>query len=369
MPETQVDIVIIGAGDACLSCAYHLAPHAKVAVIEGESQPGYHSSGRSAAVFHASLGAPPVHALSRHALGFFETPPEGFTETPLLQPCGAYFTAPDWAAIDRFFDTHKVAFPAIEKVNTTTMRATGLPVHPDIVGAVYDPGLLHIDVGALMDGFLRGARQHGATLLGDSGVQAVARDGTGWRIAAGAETIKAERIVNAAGAWADRVAGLAGLPPLGIEPRRRTAITFDGPVGADVRGWPALVHTESGAYVKPEGGRLLASPGDATPSPPCDAAPEEIDIATAAHYAETLLDLPVRRVVAKWAGLRSFLPDELPALGEDAAAEGFYWCAALGGYGVQTAPATGRLLAAMITGSRTPENLPVAAFAPRRKTA
>ena len=231
-------------------------------------------------------------------------------------------------------------------------------LRPDYVaGAILEPAAMDIDVHALHGGFLKLARSRGATVRSGAGLAALEREGAGWRAETAAGPVAAGIVVNAAGAWADAVGELAGLIPLGLTPKRRTAVVFEPAEPVDATAWPLICDVDERFYVKPEGGRLLASPADATPSPPCDAQPEELDIALALDRVEKATSLKPRRVTHRWAGLRSFFPDGVPAVGFDPRVDGFLWVAGQGGYGIQTSPAMGRVAAALALGRALPDDI------------
>jgi D-arginine dehydrogenase len=216
---------------------------------------------------------------------------------------------------------------------------------------------MDIDVGALHQGFLRGFKARGGRLMTGAGVWAIERRGESWRIQTAAGDLTAGTVVNAAGAWADEIAETAGIAPLGLVPRRRTVITFDPPGGIAVAHWPMTIDVDESVYFKPEAGRILASPCDETPMPPSDAQPDEWDVAVAVDRLQEATTLTVERIAHKWAGLRSFLADKLPAVGPDTAEPTFFWLAGQGGYGIKTAPALGRMAAALLTGREIPADL------------
>ena len=216
---------------------------------------------------------------------------------------------------------------------------------------------MDIDVHALHQGYLKGLRRRGGEVAVEAQVTAMHRTAGEWRVESRAGSFSAPLVVNAAGAWADEIARLAGARPIGLVPKRRTVITLDGPEGLDLRAWPLAVTIDESFYFKPDSGRLLASPADETPSPPCDAQPEELDVAVTVERVESVTTLPVRRIAHKWAGLRSFAADKSLVIGPDPDAEGFVWLAGQGGYGIQTAPAAARTATALATGADLPEDV------------
>lgn len=224
-----------------------------------------------------------------------------------------------------------------------------------------DAGLLDetggdLDVDAILQGFLRRLRERGGELYPRSEVQGISRSDGLWKVTCDNETLTAPILVNAAGAWVDEIAALAGLGPLGLRPKRRTAMLMDAPEGRDITDWPLMVNVEEEFYFKPDAGALLLSPADETPSPACDAQPEELDVALAVDRFETATGLEVSRVTHRWAGLRTFAPDKTFVVGFDPRAEGFFWLAGQGGYGVQTSPGMAQLATSLITGSPLQEN-------------
>ncbi len=348
------DVIVVGAGIAGTSAAFALAREGlRVVLLEREEQPAFHATGRSAALFIKSYGNATVRRLTVESEPFYEAPPEGFSEVPLLTPRGFMFVARE-DQLDRLEE--EIAFarrfvPAVRRLDAAEAREL-LPLLRSryAAAAMLDPDARDLDVGAIVAGFLRGLRRAGGTFLGDAEVSGLRRRDGVWRVESRAGPFEAPVLVNAAGAWADALAALAGLPPLGLVPKRRTAFLVEPPSGLAVGHWPLVADVEERFYIKPNAGRILCSPADETPSPPCDAAPEEIDIATAADRIQRAFDLPIRRIAHKWAGLRTFAPDDTPVLGFDPRSEGFFWLAGQGGYGIQTAPAMAALAARAIAG-------------------
>lgn len=354
------DFIIIGAGIAGASAGYELSRYGKTLLLEREDQPGYHSTGRSAAFFAETYGNATVRALTRGARPFFDSPPEGFSDTPLTNACGALHIAThdQSPCLESFHAELSDLSGIVERVPSDVLYAKCPALKPGLyTGGVWDPGAKEIDVHALHQGFLSGFRGRGGVLQTHADVDALNYDSGVWRVNAEGRTYEAACIINAAGAWADHVAALADVPPLGLTPKRRTVITFDAPEGVNPEGWPLVIDVEERFYFKPEAGRLLASPADETPMDPCDVQPDEIDVATAAYRVEQATTLTIRRIVSKWAGLRSFFADKTPTLGFDQQAPGFFWLAGQGGYGIQTSPSLGRLAAALITGEGVPKDL------------
>ncbi|MGY6410252.1 MAG: NAD(P)/FAD-dependent oxidoreductase [Alkalilacustris sp.] len=371
MAAERFDCIVIGAGMAGASAAAEIAGTGRsVLLLEAEAQPGQHATGRSAALFTTSYGPPPVRALSRASEGFFAAAhPE--LDHPLLRARGALFVAPPGR--EGAAEALAAALgPHVRLLDPEQARGVVPLLREGAVGcAVLDPTAADVEVASLHALYLRRLRAAGGVLRTRAALRAMRHAGGLWQVEAPGGAVCAPVVVNAAGAWADAVAERAGVAPLGLEPRRRTALIVDPPAGVDPGGWPMAIDIDERWYVKPDAGRLLLSPADATPSPPCDAQPEEIDVAVAIDRVQGAMDLPVRRIVQKWAGLRSFLPDGVPVAGFDAAAAGFFWLAGQGGYGIQTAPALARVSAALVADGPLPaevlaEGLDRAALSPKR---
>jgi D-arginine dehydrogenase len=355
--DLQVEVAVAGAGMAGSAVAWALAAHAPVVLLERETQPGWHSTGRSAAMLTETYGTATVRALATASRPFFETPPPGFAADALLTPRGMlHLAAPDQMdaldAAERF--AADCGVPA-RRLDAAAVCALAPLLDPAAVGGgLLEPDAQAIDVAALHQGFLRGLKARGGQLLTGAEILGIEREGGGWRLLTRAGTIHARILVNAAGAWADELALLAGVPPVGLVPKRRTAILLDPPPGADPAAWPMVIDVEEQFYIKPESGLLLVSPADETPVAPCDAQPEELDVAIAVDRFERVTGRTVPRIVRRWAGLRSFVADHDPVVGPDPARPDFVWLAALGGFGIMTAPALGQLAAAAALGHHPP---------------
>ncbi|MCF3639451.1 FAD-binding oxidoreductase [Rhizobium sp. TRM95111] len=371
---TSYDIAIIGGGIAGASLACFLAPQRSVLLIERETAPGYHSTGRSAAEFTLRDNAPAVNALARASHGFMMTPPDGFAESPLLARRGAVLvgTAGQEAKVEAAYRRADAAGAAVLRLTTEQALARVPFLDPDyLAAACFDPDYWDIDVDQLLQGYLRGARRHGATVTSGAELCGARHDGRRWTLETTAGAFAAATMVNAAGAWADAVAAAAGVQPLGIVPHRRTAITVDLPNGTDAAALPEVSDIADRFYFKPDAGRLLVSPADETPCEAGDAQPEELDVAYAAHYLEEATTLEVRRIASSWAGLRSFAPDRLPVVGPARDHPAFFWLAGQGGSGILTSPALGQLAAALLAGGPLPaallrEGVEPGAFSPAR---
>jgi D-arginine dehydrogenase len=345
---TVTDVLIIGGGAAGASLGYRLAGRRRVTILEGEDQPGYHATGRSAALYTATYGHAVIRALTVAGRDFLLHPPEGFTEVPLMRPRRVLWIgrADQAASLEAAL---AMAGDDADVCSVETALALCPALDPAYVaGALLEREGYDIDVAALHQGYLAGFRRAGGTLACGARATAIRRAGDAWEVEAGGQTWSCGVVVNAAGAWADAVAGLAGVAPTGLTPMRRTAITFDPPAGLDTAGWPCVLDADETFYFRPDAGRIFASPADETPSPPCDAQPEDLDVAIVVDRIETATDLRVGRIAAKWAGLRTFAPDRVPVVGMDPAAPGFFWLAGQGGYGIMTSPALSAVAAALI---------------------
>lgn len=355
----NVDCVVIGGGIAGASIAAWLAPGMDLVVIEAEAHAGYHATGRSAALYSALYGNATIRALTRASRAFFDAPPQGFAAHPLLRPRDCLFLiGPGQQSLgDAFRADPDVRDETRQLDAEATLARVPILARDQVAGSLLDAGSADIDVDGLHQGFLRAAQAAGARLLLDKTVLGLARDGDHWRVHTRGGSFRTPLVVNAAGAWADAVGHLAGIAPVPLQPMRRTAALVDVPGGLDASGWPAIITIDESHYFKPDAGLLLISPADETPSPPCDAQPEELDVAIAVDRFETLTGQAVRRVRHRWAGLRVFSPDRSPVVGFDPTAPGFFWCAGQGGYGIQTAPALGRAAASLAMGRPLPDDL------------
>lgn len=353
------DFIVIGAGISGASVGYELAARGSVLLLETESSAGHHSTGRSAALFTRNFGGEVVRRINASALPFFEAPPDDFADTPLLAPRGALTVAAEGeeARLDALL---ALSVPGAEIVALTSSEALErVPfLRPErVAAAVWEAGVHDIDVAGLHQAYLRGFARRGGTLARSAEVTALDREGGGWAVPTRAETHRAGVVVNAAGAWAGRIGAMAGATDIGLVPKRRTCILIDAPEGTDVGALPVAEFAGSEVYVKPDGGRLMASPGDATPDVPHDVQPDEMDVAVLADWLQRETRLTIRRIAHKWAGLRSFVADDAPVVGFDPQAPGFFWLAAQGGYGIMMAPALSRATAALCAGEDLPADL------------
>jgi D-arginine dehydrogenase len=352
------DVAIIGAGMAGASLAAEVAGDASVLLLEAEDQPGYHSTGRSAAFWAESYGGPFVQPLTSASGRFLE-------EHGLLGPRGALHLADEeglaaLGALEAEFG-REIAF---ERLSRDRLEALMPGLRPGWIAGLLEPSCADIDVAGLHGLYLASARRRGAIVATGAEVRALRREDGGWTVETAAGDFRAGIVADAAGAWADRVAALGGAAPIGLQPYRRTLMQLRvaPPAPADL---PLVIDALGRFYFKPEGGgRLWLSPHDETPCEPCDCAPEELDVAEAIDRLERTVDWKVERVERSWAGLRTFAPDRRPVYGFDPIIPGFFWCAGQGGFGIQTAPAAARLAAALLL-SRKPE-LDPGPYAPGR---
>lgn len=342
---SRYDVVIIGAGIAGASLAARVAPHARVLMIEAEGQPGYHATGRSAAFWSETYGGPDIQPLSIASEPFLRAPPRDMEAASFLSPRGQLFiaTRADRHVLDGFAAEFAAAGVTLAEAEPSA-RCPGL--RPEWTEGLWDPTCSDIDVARLHAAWLAAARRAGAELVCAANVVGASRNGH-WRIETRAGVFEGEILVNAAGAWADPVAGLAGAPAIGITPLRRTMVQLrvDPPAQASL---PLVTDARYRFYFKPEAGRLWLSPHDEIASDPCDAAPEELDVAVAIDKLQSAVDWKIEAVERKWAGLRSFAPDRKPVYGFDPLVPGLFWCAGQGGFGIQTSPAASALAASML---------------------
>jgi D-arginine dehydrogenase len=356
----ETDVLIVGGGMAGMSLAAALAGRVRVLLVEQESQPGYHATGRSVAFWNESYGGPGVQPLTSASGPLLATPDPAFSERPFLKPRGALHIgrAEDAGlagALSRDFAASGVALLVL---SDEAMRAAVPGLRKDWTVGLSEPSCADIDVAALLDSYRGAARRGGVEFALGSRFISAQPDGSGWRVSTGSDEISCAVIVNAAGAWADSVAQACGLDPLGIAPLRRTVVQLRCPEApAEL---PLVIGLNGNFYFKPEGaGRLWLTPHDETPDMARDVAPEELDVAVAIDRFQTVVDWRIEAVERKWAGLRSFAPDRLPVYGFDPRARArFFWFAGQGGFGIQTAPAAALLGASLLLDDAKP--LPVA---------
>ncbi|HEV7647938.1 MAG TPA: FAD-dependent oxidoreductase [Actinophytocola sp.] len=348
----MVDVLVVGGGMAGISIAYEIAAHARVLLAEAEPALAAHTTGRSAALYAPSYGGGAVRALTAASERRFHDLETELGTPRLLTPRPVI-----WLGADEEGAAHLAGLPA-EPMTPAQARAL-CPALREITAAAYDGSASDIDVMALHDGYRRGLRERGGTIRTASPVTAITRDGGGWRVQAG-EEVTADLVVDAAGAWADELAARAGVPTIGLQPMRRTAAIASGAMPIDP-AWPMVGDAADRYYFRPEGRHLLISPSDETPSEPCDAKPDELDVALAIDRINSHTDLGLRRVHTAWAGLRSFVPDGMPVAGAWPGHPGFAFFAGQGGYGIQLAPAFAAFGAAVVLGTPLPTDVTLAA--------
>ena len=347
----QFDVLIVGGGIAGASLGAEIAGRARTAIIEAETHCGVHATGRSAAFWLESYGGSHVAVLSAASRDFLANPPADFSEHGFLRERGAVHLTQDvLPELPQGIASRVVEREELERI---------LPgVRPQWRRALLEPGCADIDVAGLHASYLRKFRREGGTLANDARLECATHQDGRWMIRLGdGSTVGAAILVNAAGAWADRVAEACGVRPIGVAPKRRTMVQVR--VGrSGVRGLPLVDDAAGTFYFKGEGDRSIwLSPHDEIESDPCDAAPDEIDVATAIDRFEQVVDWPVEAVQRSWAGLRSFAPDRIPVYGFDPVSPAFFWCVGQGGFGIQTAPAASRLAASLLLRDEKPADL------------
>lgn len=345
---TNPDIIVIGAGIAGVSIAAQLSRHAKVLILESETQPAMHATGRSAAYFAPAYGNEVVRDITVASQPFFESPPSDFSEGQLLNKRDALFIA----SKDQSTKEMLAESPHLKLLSGNQILEQVPIISLDRIDrALIDETGGDLDVDAIVQGYLRMFRNNGGELLAGTAVNQLNRKNGLWELTTRDGQYVAPVVVNSSGAWADHVAQAAGVGLLNIQPCRRTAVLVDAPNEESFSSWPLVVDIDENFYFKPDAGQLLISPADETPSEPCDAQPDELDIAIAIDRVMSVTDLEVRRVNHKWAGLRTFAPDKTFVVGFDPDIEGFFWFAGQGGYGVQSAPGLADIGCHLICGS------------------
>lgn len=356
----RYDFVVVGGGIAGASAGCELARRGRVLLIERESQFGYHSTGRSAALYLQTHGPEVIRAMAQGSNAFLTNPPDGFADYPLLKRrTMLYIGRADQASVlDRAAEECARAISGVRRLDFAAAHDM-VPVLREeyVAGAVFDPAAKDIDVHAVHYGFLRQLRRLGGTTITDAELLSLERRNGEWSVRTKAGNFSTPVVINAAGAWADKVAIMAGASPLGLVPKRRTVLIFDPPEGIETGDWPAVHDIGETFYFKPDAGKLLGSPADETPMEPCDAHPDDLDVAVAVERIQKAANLPVTRINRKWAGLRSFVRDGRPVVGYDPKVAGFFWLAGQGGYGIETSPAMGRTCASLATGNGIPGDL------------
>ncbi len=345
------DVIVVGAGIIGASAAHCASRHFATALLEQEPAPGYHSSGRSAAVLLPPYGGPLARALTAASRPFLAHPPNGFHDSALIKPRGAILIARPGHTqlLERWRMGTNMQVDAGQSLSSTE-AVDRVPIlrRERIAAAVYMPEVADIDASNLLHGFLRAFRANDGDLFLNSGACDIRRSSAGWVVDTGNETLRSKILINAAGAWADSLAQRAGVAPLGLVPTRRTMCLIRGPETLDFSKWPMVADAGEEFYFKPDAGRLALSPADRTVAPAEDCLPEDLDVAIGIDRFETATSMAVRRVEHKWAGLRTFSPDEEPVVGFDPDVPSFLWMAGFGGFGIQASVGAGLCCEALL---------------------
>jgi D-arginine dehydrogenase len=355
--QARFDFIVVGAGIGGAGVAAFLAPDALVALLEMEERPGVHATGRSAALFAPTYGPPVFRALTRASAEFYAAASSGFTEHPVLGERGAVFLAREdqRASYEQMLESlgagvSPISVADVEAVVPILRRGYAS-------AALIDRAAQDMDVDAILQGYLRRGRRAGVQLFTEAKMASARRRDGVWTIDLPTGPISAPILINAAGAWADEVAIAAGAAPIGLRALRRTAALVDAPNGIDIGHWPMIVDIDEEFYLKPDAGKLLLSPADAEEVAAGDVYADELTVAIAVDKVQSAFDLEVRRINHSWAGLRTFAPDGEPVIGFDPGADGFFWCAGQGGYGIQSSPAFSRVAAALAKGGTVPSDI------------
>lgn len=356
----KTDFIVIGGGIAGLSVAYELSAYGSVIVLEAEGAVGYHSTGRSAAVMSENYGPALWSRLVTASRPFLESPPDGFVEVPLVSPRGALFLAlqHEQDALRAQADELARRGASFELMTPDDALKICPVIRPEKFAlALYEADCKDVDTDALMGGYSRALRRRGGQIVTNSPVVRLAVELAGWHVWTDKAEFSAGTVINAAGGWAQQVAKMAGLGYRNVVPFRRTAVTFDPPMGSDIKSWPMTFDVAETFYFKPESGRIMVSPVDMKPSEPCDAQADELETAIAIDRIHTFTTMEVRSISHKWGGLRTFAPDHEPVIGRDPEVDNFIWLAGQGGNGVMAGPAAARLAASLATGSAIPPDI------------
>jgi len=359
MDRASFDFIVIGGGMAGASAAFALSAAGRVALLEQETRPGYHATGRSAALFAAAYGNVQIRALTNAGAAFLQAPPAGFADAPILAPRGALYVAAPAALsrLDTALAEGRRHVADLQRLDHAGLRRI-VPVLRETfaAGGIHEPDARAVDVDLLHQGYLKALRRANGRIVTEAEVQCGRHAAGRWSVETTAGIFDAPVVVNAAGAWADLVARRMGVAPIGLQPKRRTAITIR-PDGIEFAAWPLVINLEETLYFKPDAGQLMVSPADETAAEPGDAQPEELDVAVCAERFEAATGIAIRRVSHRWAGLRTFAPDKAPVIGFDPVADGFFWAAGQGGSGIKTAPGAALAIAALVGGKPLPDEL------------
>lgn len=349
----ETDVLVIGAGIAGAGVAAALSDTNNVVILDRESQPGYHSTGRSAAIFIPNYGNDVIRGLNRASAPMFDNRDTTLFPEPLLTPRGSLTIADeDNVETCKAFVRDGIGVEAISLDRAISM----VPIlsRNYVKAAAYQEDAQDIDVNALHQGWLRKTSALGVKLFTNTEAISAKRVGGSWLVETSEKVFSARIVVNAAGAWADLTAAMFGAKPLGLMPLRRSIAVLPAPDGHDTRNWPLVDDINEAWYLKPDGGRMFVSPAEEVPVEPHDAYVDDMILAEGLYRFEQAVTVPVNRVERSWAGLRTFAPDRTPVAGFDDTVDGFFWLAGQGGYGIQTSPALSALAADLIRG-RAPE--------------
>lgn len=356
----ETDFIIIGAGIGGTSCAHWLSQDHSVIVLEMEEQPGYHTTGRSVAVYTEAYGPRTIRALAKSGYDFLTNPSGSFSEVPLSHPRGLFFIARDdqMPALEEGLKAVQELSPEISMISADEAVSRIPVLRRDYLAAAFlDPSALSLDVAAIHQGYMRGLKRNGSEIVCNAAVRDIQRKGDKWHVDTPAGEFAAPVVINAAGAWADVIADMVGARNIGLQPKRRTVAAFVPPNVQVDNAWPVVIDCQEEFYFKIDAGTVLASPADETPVPPQDVQPEEIDIAIALDRLQKATTIEVGTLQRTWAGLRSFVADGVPVAGYDPEIEGFFWCAGQGGYGIETSCGMGRCSAALASGKPLPDDI------------
>ena len=357
----QSDFLIIGSGMAGMSAAYRLSKYGKVTVLEKENLLGYHTTGRSAAFFTENYGNKIIRAITKASRFFLENPPACFKDNELMTKYGgSLFIANKNQSniVDKELKyAQSVSANVFEIDKKSVLNMVPIIKEEYLDRAIHEPDSKVMDVDLIHQGFARGLKENNGKILFNEEAKEITKKNGLWNVITKNNKFISPILINAAGAWCDEVSILAGCNPLNLSPKRRTVVIFENSSNLNTSQWPVVIDIEDNFYFKSEAGNILASPADETDSPPCDAQPEELDIAMTIDRLQNATNFNIKKINHKWAGLRSFFPDRTPIVGEDPLKSGFYWLAGQGGYGIQTSPGISKIIECLITGTKWPDYL------------
>ncbi len=355
---SEIDIIVIGGGIAGASAAFKLSKDYKVLVLEMEDQAGYHTTGRSAALYTEIYGNATIRKLAKLSKPFLESPPDGFSDYQLLSERGGLLIArsDQLEHLEKELNEIRSAGGDVEKIEKEDLLKMIPALNLEYATAgLYDPHSKDIDVSGLHQGFLKTMQQQGGKLLSNARVLALKQLEDRWIVKTAEAEFSCKLLINAAGAWAEEIGALAGAKKIGLTPMKRTAFLFDAPSEFEIEHWPMVIDIGEKFYFKPDSGKLLGSPADETPVSPHDARPDDLDIALGIERLHVALNFEIKHLSHKWAGLRSFVPDRTLVAGFDPYVKKIFWLAGQGGYGIKTSPAMSVCCGALIREGRFPQ--------------